>query len=131
LTIFGFFGSSVFLAEVRYFWQKFIFLAEVRVFFQQFVNTPLGSVVSVSDIHDRKKVAAIYSVDLTAAFDILRKEILFIILFKKGVPKYLAVIIHDYLSDRTGYVQIEDSVFLCQRYKSWLHTREHLRAVFI
>lgn len=74
-------------------------------------DTAFASVVSaVSDIRDRKGIAVVYSVDLTAAFDMLRKEILFSILKKKGVPNYLAVIIHDYLSDRTGYVQIEDKV---------------------
>jgi len=58
---------------------------------------------------ESKNVVGIYSADLTAAFDLLRKEILVETLIKREVPGYLIKIIHNYLSGRTGYVQIEES----------------------
>jgi len=58
---------------------------------------------------DRKNVAGVYSVDLTAAFDLLRNEKLVEIMIEKSIPAYLIKIIHTYLEDRPGYVQINDA----------------------
>lgn len=56
------------------------------------------------------KLVAVYSADLTAAFDVLRKEILIPILIKKGFPLYLTRVIYEYLSDRQGYVQVGEGI---------------------
>jgi len=50
-----------------------------------------------------------YSADLTAAFNLLHKEKLVEIMLRMGLPGYLFKIIHNYFSDRTGYVQIGNS----------------------
>lgn len=55
---------------------------------------------------EQKRLVSIYSADLTAAFDVLRKEILVEIMNAKGIPSYLISVIHDYLSDRYGFVQV-------------------------
>jgi len=62
---------------------------------------------NISERLDEKKEVAVYSCDLTAAFDLLRKEILVPILQKKGVPDYLTRIIHEYLNNRWGYVEVD------------------------
>jgi len=73
-------------------------------------ETAVASLVSkVVDGLEAKDQVSIYSADLTAAFDVLRKEVLVGILIKKNVPIYLVNIIHEYLSDRMAYVQIESS----------------------
>jgi len=73
-------------------------------------NTALAEVIHlITDGLDNKKMVGIYSADLTAAFDLLRKEKLVEIMFKKGVPAYLIKIIHAYLENRTGYVQIDEA----------------------
>jgi len=64
---------------------------------------------SIGDLSDQKKQIAIYSADLTAAFDVLQKEKLVEIMLRNGVPKYLVAIIHNYLSDRYGYVEVGNS----------------------
>jgi len=70
-------------------------------------ETAMASIVGkVSDALDSKLQVSIYSADLTAAFDVLRKEVLVKILIKKGLPMYLIRIIHNYLAERMGYVQI-------------------------
>jgi len=63
-------------------------------------------VSSISEGLDDKLKVGMYSADLTAAFDLLRKERLVEMMMKKGLPEYLVKIIHNYLSDRMGYVQI-------------------------
>jgi len=64
---------------------------------------------NISESRDQKNVVGIYSVDLTAAFDLLRKEKLVEIMIAKSIPGYLIRIIHSYLEDRQGYVQINES----------------------
>jgi len=64
---------------------------------------------SICEARENKNLVAIYSADLTAAFDILRKEKLAEIMIEKGYPGYLINTIYDYLSDRTGYVQLNES----------------------
>jgi len=54
---------------------------------------------------DEGKHVLVYSADMTAAFDVLQKEKLVSKMTQKGIPKYLIRIIHNYLSDRFGFVQ--------------------------
>jgi len=66
-----------------------------------------SSVISeiVSTLNDGN-MALCYSGDLTAAFDLLRKEVLVDRVIKKDIPTYLVGIIFQYLSDTEGFVQI-------------------------
>lgn len=73
------------------------------------ISAAASLISHVSDLIEQKKEVAIYSVDLTAAFDVLRKEILVDLLLKKGLPHYLIRVIHGYLTDRMGYVQLNDT----------------------
>lgn len=74
-------------------------------------ETVVASIVGVvSELLDKKKCVALYSADLTAIFDVLRKEVLVEILLARGVPFYLIKIIHEYLSARMGYVLLGDKV---------------------
>jgi len=74
-------------------------------------DTALATLISqVSQIRDRGNLAAVYSVDLTAAFDVLRKESLIEVLIRKQVPSYLIRSIHEYLCERSGYVQIDKAI---------------------
>jgi len=50
-----------------------------------------------------------YSADLTAAFDLLRKEKLVQIMREKGMPNYMIKTIHKYLEGRMGFVQMGES----------------------
>jgi len=72
------------------------------------VSATASLISHVSDLVENKKQVAIYSVDLTAAFDVLRKETLVDLLIKKGIPMYLIRTIHGYLTDRMGYVQVNE-----------------------
>jgi len=82
-------------------------------------ETAAASIVGkISDLLEQKRFVAIYSADLTAAFDVLRKEVLVDILIEKGVPMYLIRIIHEYLSDRLGYVQVGNSVSMVKDIKA-------------
>jgi len=72
-------------------------------------DTAIAEVVhAISEGRDNKLFVGVYSADLTAAFDLLRKEKLVEIMIKKGVPKYLVKTIHSYLDERVGYVQIDE-----------------------
>jgi len=70
-------------------------------------NTALSTLVSkISyEVVSKKKVLC-YSADLTAAFDLLQKEIRADISIKKGIDPGLTKLILNYLTDRQGYVQI-------------------------
>jgi len=63
----------------------------------------------ISAARDAGNIVAVYSVDLTAAFDLLRKEILFDVLIEKGLSHDLIRVIYNYLTDRQGYVQIGEN----------------------
>lgn len=65
-----------------------------------------------------KKFVCVYSADLTAAFDLLRKEALIVQLIKKGVPNYLINTISEYITDRFGYVQVEASRSIVKRIRA-------------
>jgi len=60
----------------------------------------------LSKLSDQKIPTLCYSADLTAAFDLLRKEVLVEILVKKNVPVGMIRLIFEYLSDRWGFVQL-------------------------
>jgi len=78
---------------------------------QHSTDTALGTLIShVTRLRDQGKAAAVYSVDLTAAFDVLQKEKLVHIMCQKQIPSFLIRTIHSYLSNRSGYVQIESAV---------------------
>jgi len=72
----------------------------------------------ISNERDKKNLVGMYSVDLTAAFDLLQKEKLVPILIKKGFPKYLISCIYNYLSDRFGYVQLDESISCIREIKA-------------
>ena len=59
---------------------------------------------------DKDRVVALYSADLTAAFDLLRPKILVQSLEGIGVDKSLIKVISSFLSDRSGYVYFEGAV---------------------
>jgi len=65
---------------------------------------------SITDQRESGKVVAVYSADLTAAFDVLRKEILVEKLIQMGLPRFMIRIIQEYLSDRMGFVQVGEGV---------------------
>jgi len=65
-------------------------------------------VSKISEHLDNKDTVICYSADLTAAFDLLRKETLAEIMVSKGISIHLIRIIFEYLSNRFGYVQIEN-----------------------
>jgi len=72
-------------------------------------DTAIAEVVNyISEARDEKECVAVYSADLTAAFDLLQKEKLVQLLKRKGVPDYLVRVIHSYLDKRVGYVQIKN-----------------------
>ena len=56
---------------------------------------------------DKGNIVLMYSADLSAAFDMLRPDILVNICRKKGFPDSICRIIHNFLSDRVGYVDID------------------------
>jgi len=58
---------------------------------------------------EKGKSVGIYSADLTAAFDLLQKDKLVLIMKKKGIADYLIRIIHSYLEERMGYVVINEA----------------------
>lgn len=73
-------------------------------------QTALAEIVElISSARDVGNVVAVYSVDLTAAFDLLRKESLLNILIKKGINLDIIRAIYSYLTNRQGYVQIGDN----------------------
>jgi len=70
-------------------------------------NTAVSTVISeISEHLDNKDTVICYSADLTAAFDLLRKETLAEIMVSKGISIHLTRIVFEYLSTRYGYVQI-------------------------
>lgn len=74
------------------------------------IETAIAEVTEfVAEARDQKKKVAIYSADLTAAFDLLRKEKLVEVMLEKNIPMYLINTIHSYLEERMGYVQIEEA----------------------
>jgi len=75
-------------------------------------STTSAVVELVDNICEAKEdgnVVAVYSADLTAAFDILRKEKLVEIMKAKEFPDYIILAVHNYLENRSGYVQLNDS----------------------
>jgi len=54
---------------------------------------------------DRKKKVVVVSTDMSAAFDLLDKEVLLPRMMKLGIPQSLCNIYEDFLSDRRAYVQ--------------------------
>jgi len=73
---------------------------------------------SISGELDARNAVGVYSVDLTAAFDLLQKERLINILRSKDFPEYLINIIYSYLTSRFGYVQIDESVSCVREIKA-------------
>jgi len=72
----------------------------------------------ISSERDQKNLVGIYSVDLTAAFDLLTKEKLVEVLKKKGFPSYIIDTLYNYLGSRKGYVQIDDSISCIREIKA-------------
>jgi len=73
-------------------------------------DTAVSTVVShLSKSLSVGKRVICYSADLTAAFDLLRKEVLVEIMVKKQIPTYLIRIVFAFLSNREGFVQIGQS----------------------
>lgn len=64
---------------------------------------------NICDSRDQRNVVGVYSVDLTAAFDLLQKEKLVQIMIEKSLPGYIIRTIHSYLENRSGYVQIKEA----------------------
>lgn len=56
---------------------------------------------------DVGRVVLMYSADLSAAFDMLRQDILIDICRSKGFPESLCRVIHNFLSNRLAYVEID------------------------
>jgi hypothetical protein len=56
---------------------------------------------------DMGKIVLMYSADLSAAFDMLRPDVLIKICRKKGFPEVINRVIFDYLTNRSGYVEID------------------------
>jgi len=54
---------------------------------------------------DKKKKVIVVSTDMSAAFDLLDKEVLLPRMMKLGIPKSLCNIYEDFLSNRRAYVQ--------------------------
>jgi len=70
-------------------------------------DTAVSEVIShIAELRDKKRKVLCYSMDLTAAFDLLRKEVLAKIMVEKGIPVGITRIIFEYLKDCQGYVQI-------------------------
>jgi len=67
-------------------------------------------VTKLSDRLATKNKVICYSADLTAAFDLLQKEILVDILHRKGIQIEVIKVIFEYLSDRQGFVQVDDCI---------------------
>lgn len=65
---------------------------------------------TISEELDNKNTVGIYSADLTAAFDLLQKEKMVEVLIRKRIPLQLVKIIHNYLEDRSGYVQVREGI---------------------
>ena len=59
---------------------------------------------------DKKKKVIVVSTDMSAAFDLLDKEILLPRMMKLGVPNNLIQIYDDFLSERKAYIQCGQSV---------------------
>jgi len=70
-------------------------------------DTAMSTLVSkiTGELGSKKKVLC-YSADLTAAFDLLQKEVLADIMIRKGVKPGLVKLVFNYLSDRQWFVQI-------------------------
>jgi len=72
----------------------------------------------ISDELDEGRKVCVYSADLTAAFDLLRKEILFKKMCNLGIPNYLINLICEYLTDRYGYVEVENEISCVAKIKT-------------
>jgi len=70
-------------------------------------STIVELVNEISERLEEKKEVAVYSCDLTAAFDLMRKEVLVDVMREKGIVNYLINITHEYLKDRWGYVEVD------------------------
>jgi hypothetical protein len=62
----------------------------------------------VSSELDKGKIVLMYSADLSAAFDMLRPDILIRICRKKGFPESVCRVIYNFLINRCGYVEIDN-----------------------
>jgi hypothetical protein len=58
---------------------------------------------------DQNRVALVVSLDLSAAFDLLDKDILFKKMENLGLPKHLNLIVKEWLSDRWAYVSVNNA----------------------
>lgn len=56
---------------------------------------------------DLGKIVLLYTIDLSSAFDVLRPSLMVKNLIELGVDKTLVRVILSFLSDRTGFVDIE------------------------
>jgi len=65
-----------------------------------------------------KNVVGIYSVYLTAAFDLLKKENHIEIMKCKGFPKYIISSVFNYLSTCYGFVQLDDIIYCVREIKA-------------
>jgi hypothetical protein len=57
---------------------------------------------------DKGKVVLMYSADLSAAFDMLRPDILIRICREKKFPETICRVIYNFLTNRCGYVEINN-----------------------
>jgi len=64
---------------------------------------------SISKAMDRKKKVIVVSTDMSAAFDLLDKEVLLPRMEKLGIPANLVRIYENFLSERKAYVQCDQS----------------------
>jgi hypothetical protein len=64
---------------------------------------------SIAKALDNKKKVVVVSTDMSAAFDLLDKDILLPRMAKLGIPPNLIRIYEDFLSDRKAYVQCDQS----------------------
>jgi hypothetical protein len=63
----------------------------------------------VSSELDKGNIVLMYSADLSAAFDMVRQDILVDICRAKGFPESLCRVFYNFLSNRLGYVEIDGS----------------------
>ena len=64
---------------------------------------------SIAKALDNKKKVVVVSTDMSAAFDLLDKDILLPRMGKLGIPPNLIRIYEDFLSDRKAYVQCDQT----------------------
>jgi len=65
---------------------------------------------TISEKLNNKNKVGIYSTNLTANFDLLQKEKIVEVLISRGILLQLIKIIHNYLEDRSGYIQVRKGI---------------------